>query len=316
MYRIPARDAVMHMRIYFLILKTSWFILNTLAMSTDINQNVSAAETEVKVAATEVKAAATIAPPIIPKSYAKYVDERCLQLIDSKKSPNKEFIAFLLGSITARFRSQYPTLGEDFVVKMEMSAQVQIIMLMRILCISALGSGFSNILYGCFDNLREHFNLASIEHDAWAWFAGAAGPQEKCSVFLSLAIPDELLSVAEKIVSAEDDATSLPGSSVRDVDRGDRAVECILTISADTISRLVFDFFSPLIDLDGKTSIRLSSTDINGILRLFNHGRIQSQFQFFIELGQFGNKFEALKREVKAKEAALKPPKAARKKKT
>src|SRR6478736_1773323 len=66
--------------------------------------------------AVEIKAAARSIAPTIPQVYLKYVDEKCLHLVDSKKSPNKEFITFLLSSITTRFRSQYPSLGDDFTV--------------------------------------------------------------------------------------------------------------------------------------------------------------------------------------------------------
>lgn len=256
---------------------------------------------------------------VIPHIYAKYVDEKCYQVVDSKKTPNKEFIAYLISAIVSRFRKHYPAIGDDFSIKLETSAQVQVLMLTRILCVSALTEGFSNITYGNISQLCEKFHLASIEHDAWTWFAGVLSPQEKCSIFQSTSVPKELIEIAEKIVITE--AVALPGCTTASLlgpsahvgNYSDCAVECILYVVVDAISRLAFDFWSAVVDLDLKTSIRLSNSDISGILRLFNHGRIPAQSQFFVELGQFGNRFEAIKREIKS---GNQPLKATRKKKT
>ncbi len=284
----------------------------------------------------EVKAAAAVppvVPPVVPTlelpaCYARYVDEKCWQLVDSKKTPNKEFITYLVNAITARFRARYPILDDNFAVKFEVAGQMQILMLARILYVSALTANLSNaindpstifasgapsIVFA--SDICKKFHLASIEHDAWAWFAGAIGPNEKCSSLMSIAIPNESTYIADKMIAIENASTAIPGSTIRVSSDGDRIVECALFAIVDSISRLIFDFWSPCVDLDAKTCIKLSSNDVSGILRLFNHGRIPAQSQFFIELGQFGNQFEAIKKGIKAKDTATKPPKAAGRKK-
>jgi hypothetical protein len=262
---------------------------------------------------------------MMPACYARYVDEKCWQLVDSKKTPNKEFIAYLLSIMVARFRARYPVLDDNFTVKMVTSAQIQLVMLARILCVSALANvmhnGTSMNLNSVTDtplmkagDLCKKFHLASIEHDAWAWFSGAIGPDARCSAFMSVVIPAELISIASQMVTAENAATVIPGSAIHADPSSDRLVECAMFAMVDSISTMILDFWGPSIDLEEKTSIQLSSSDISGVLRLFNHDRIPAQSQFFIELGRFGNQFETIKRAIKAREAAAKPPKVARKK--
>jgi len=255
----------------------------------------------------------TADPLCIPRVYAKYIDETSLTLVDCKKNPNKEFIAYLHNNIVARFRMRYPALGDDFYIKLESSAQVQLLMLVRILCVSTLENGLSDKYYDYVDGICGNFHLASVEHDAWSWFAGIFGPGQTCASFQTINVPKELLDIAEKMVIAEAVSGSLPGSSARAGNYSDRIVECVLFVVADAISQRVFDLYSAAVDLDAKPNARISNTDINGILRLFNHGRIPAQSQFFIELGQFGSKFETIKREIKSK---MGKPKVTRKKKT
>lgn len=245
----------------------------------------------------------TQTPGEFPVIYAKYVDSRCYEVADNKKSPNKEFITFLISAIIARFRARYTSLNPEFSVKLEGSGQVQIIMLTRILCISAITKMFKNIVHGGIGSLREQFHITSIEHDAWTWFAGALDPQEKCSVFNTFPVSHELVDIAKKIVITESAAFSLPGYAERiaDGESSDCAVECVLGVVANKLSQRIFDFFSPMVDLEQKTSIRITNTDISGILRLFNHDRIPARSEFFVELGMFGSKFEIIKKEIKAK---------------
>ena len=291
-------------------------------------------QAEVKEVATSPITAPTVPLPTrpivseLPTCYARYVDEKCWQLIDSKKAPNKEFITYLINTITARFRARYPILDDSFAVNFSIAGQMQILMLARILYVSALTSDLTNAISNpstthasgapsivFASDICKKFHFASVEHDAWAWFSGAVGPNEKCLSLMSMVIPNELTHIAGKMIAIESSSISIPGSTVHASGDGDQIVECALFAVVDSIARLVFDFWSPCVDLDARTCIKLSSNDVSGILRLFNHGRIPAQSQFFIELGQFGNQFEAVKKGIKAKDAATKPHSAGRKKK-
>ena len=132
---------------------------------------------------------------------------------------------------------------------------------------------------------------------------------------MNIVIPNELTYIADKMIAIEYVSTSIPGSTIGMECNGDRVVECALFAIVDSISRLVFDFWSPCADLDLRACIKLTSNDVSGVLRLFNHGRIPAQSQFFVELGQFGNQFEAVKKKIKAKEATTKEPKTTGRKK-
>lgn len=246
-------------------------------------------------------------PPEIPRTYAKYFSLRDWKAVDYKKSPNIEIIKHLTDSVVHDLRIIYPTSAAKIAITIAHMGQMQLIMLMRILCLSAATAGFSNMDI-TITQIKEHFSPSSLERDAWMWFDNVCmNPNESLRIYIAtLSVNGPVPDYVSTVITEDMRATDVRSVSIAPMSFSDDAAQCAVQEVIDFMKSRMIKIAEAIIEFTQKPNIQFSAADISAILRsTWRGGNINRQF--YSDLGTFAESFGNIKKYCKAAEAAAKP---------
>lgn len=246
-------------------------------------------------------------PPEIPRVYAKYFSLRDWKAVDYKASPNVEIIRHLIDSVVRDLKIIYPTSATKIAITIAPAGQLQLIMLMRVLCISAATSGFSNMDIKI-AQMKEHYPLSSLERNAWMWFDNVCmNPNESIPSYVAtyLGVGGLVTDYAATVITEDMRATNIDSIRIAPMSFNDNIAQCAVQEVLDFVKMRIVKITEAIIEFNQKTSIQFSCADISGILRsTWRGGNINRQF--YSDLGMFAEAFGDIKKYCKSVEAAAK----------
>lgn len=246
--------------------------------------------------------------PEIPVAYAKYLSLRDWKAVDYKKSPNVEIIKHLIDSVVQDLKMIYPTSAAKIAITIAPLGQMQLIVLMRILCLSAATTGFSNMDV-TIAQMKDHYPLSSLERNAWMWFDNVCmNPTESLPSYIAtfLSVGGPVSDYVATVVTEDMRATDVGAIGIAPMSFNDNVAQCAVQEVLDFIKMRIIKIAEAVIEFNQKTSIHFSGADISGILRsTWRGGNINRQF--YSDMGTFAESFGDIKKYGKAVEAAGKP---------
>lgn len=257
----------------------------------------------------EIKSAVpTEPPPEIPRAYAKYLSLRDWKAVDCKKSPNIEIIKHLTDAIVHDLKMIYPLSASKITVTIAPAGAMQLIMLMRILSLSAATIGFSNmdILIA---HMKTHFPVSSLEYNAWSWFDNVCmNPTEALPGYIAtfLGVGGPVCDYVSTVITEDMRATNVASIGIAKMSVNDNVAQCAVQEVIDFMKFRMIKISEALIEVEGKVAIKFTAGDISGILRsTWRGGNINRQF--YSDLCEFGESFTGIKKYCKSIEDASKP---------
>lgn len=246
-------------------------------------------------------------PPEIPQVYTKYLSLRDWKAVDYKKSPNVEIIKYLTDAVIRDLKMIYPASATKIAITIAPIGQMQLIMLMRVLCLSSAAIGFSNMDIKIL-HMKDHFPTGSLERNAWMWFDNVCmNPGESLpsyiATFLSAngPVPDYVATV----ITEDMRATDVSAVGTAPMSFNDDVAQCAVQEVIDFMKLRMTKIAEAVIEFNQKFTIQFSGADISGILRsTWRGGSINRQF--YSDLGAFAESFAEIKKYCKAAEAAAK----------
>lgn len=265
------------------------------------------AESKLSEVVAPVVAQSAARPPEIPRVFAKYLNLRDWKAIDPKKTPNAELVKHLIDAVIYSLKMIYPASAAKIAITISYGGMVQLIMLMRMMALSAATIGFSNMDI-LIMHMKEKTPLSSIERDIWLWFDSVCmNPSESLRNYVSTFSVDELVTDYVATVITEDmRATDIAAIGIAKMQFNDIVAQCAVQEIIDFVKFRMIKICEALIEIDEKVSVRFTAADISGILRsTWRGGSINRQF--YSDLASFGETFGDIKKYCKSLEDAAKP---------